>query len=203
MSALYPILRSLDPYQARLGYLNCVALVAGRDLDRRDALGARLQDILFERIYKSDPRWALWYERASDYGQQAIREAMAKAASDDPAAILMKSSKEDEWVYAQDLWVNDADMPSNGGAISAEAIASDEAKLYRPIELAKWVELILPTYDLSEDGVVVRLFLDERRERLHRFQSSDRPGCRCAATAVYEEASIRRVPVPDFCHKAC
>lgn len=166
MSTLYPVMRSFDPYQQRLGYLNCVTLVAGRDLDRRDALAARLHDMIFERVEHDDPRWNAWFEKATEEGQKAIQSAMAKAASNDPAAILRPTQKDGGWVYIQDLWFNDRQMASNNGPISSEAIASDEAKLYRPIEFAKWIELLLPTYELSENGVIAKNFLEKKRAEL-------------------------------------
>lgn len=161
-----PILRSLDPYHQRLGYLNCVALVAGRDLDRRDALGARFQDMIFERLSRNDPRWRYWHSRASGSGQEQIERAMAIAARNDPSSILLPTRQEDGWVYFHDLWLNDSDMPSSVGSLSYDAAISEEAKLYRPIELAKWIGLILPTYELAEDGVILKHLLNIRRAQL-------------------------------------
>ena len=165
MSRRYPIIRSLDPYHQRLGYLNGVVMVAERGLDRREALTARFQDMMFEKVYRDEERWALWFAQATHEGQGQIESAMTKAMESDPAAILLRNRREGGWSYAQDLWIHDRKMPSSLGAIPFE-----EDKLSRPIELAKWMEIILPTYELSETGVVLRALLDARRaEERDRF----------------------------------
>ena len=51
MSKEFHILRSLDPYHQRIGYLSALVKVANRGFDKIDSLVARLESLLYEKIY--------------------------------------------------------------------------------------------------------------------------------------------------------
>lgn len=165
MSRELPILRSLDPHQQRIGYVNAVVMVAQRGLDTRDALLARLDELIFRRIYCDDPLWTTWYERADPAERSDLETCARVAIEDDPASILLrKNTRAVGWVFAQRLWIADARMPSHLGLLKRE-----EDKIGRPVELSKWLNVILPTYELSEEGVVLRSLLETEREMGETF----------------------------------
>ena len=56
------LITHLDPSQLRLGYLTCLSLVAGRQLDTRQGLVDRLCRFLFNMVDASDCRWAKFME---------------------------------------------------------------------------------------------------------------------------------------------
>src|SRR6476620_3821228 len=56
------LITDLDPSQLRLGYLTCLALVAGRQLDTRQGLVDRLCRFLFNMVDATDGRWAKFME---------------------------------------------------------------------------------------------------------------------------------------------
>ena len=161
MSARFPLLRSLDPYHQRVGYLNGVLLSAIRGLDSRESLVARFFDLMFERVYEDEARWADLFGRIpQQYHRELLTEA-EKAQNEDPTSILIKNKAAHGWIYIHELWRHGNDIYSKLGPIKSEA-----AKVDRPVELAKWLELILPTYELSEDGHVIRTILDDQKNQL-------------------------------------
>jgi len=156
----YPLLRSLDPYHQRLGYLNGVLLCAVRGLDSREALVARFYDMMFERIYESDPRWASMIRDANPSAlAEAKKTASSKVGSEvDARDVLMPGSAAEQWMFAHDFWRVSQRVYSSKGGLTPEP-----DKVSRPVELAKWLGLLLPTYELAEEGVVIRAFLEETR----------------------------------------
>src|SRR5208282_5259949 len=58
------LITHLDPSQLRLGYLSCLSLVGGRQLDTRQGLVDRLCRFLFATIEDRDPRWTRFLDRA-------------------------------------------------------------------------------------------------------------------------------------------
>src|SRR3954471_6162346 len=58
------LITNLDPHQLRLGYLNCLVLVAGRQLDTFQGLGDRLASFISREIHEDDPRWPRFIELA-------------------------------------------------------------------------------------------------------------------------------------------
>jgi hypothetical protein len=158
MSAHCRILRSLDPHHQRLGYLNGVVLCCVRELDSREALTARFHDLMFERIYEDDPRWPSLHELVAEDEVKPLADIMKRLSHDDPTSVFLKGNSASHWLFIHDLWRSSTEIYSRLGRLGNE-----EEKLSRPIELAKWFQLILPTYELSELGVVLRSILEERK----------------------------------------
>jgi hypothetical protein len=161
MSARFALLRSLDPYHQRVGYLNGVLLSAIRGLDSREALVARFFDLMFERVYEDEARWADLFGRIPQQYHRELRIEAKKAQQEDPTSILIRNKAAQGWIYIHELWRHGNDVYSKLGPIKSEA-----TKVDRPIELAKWLELILPTYELSEDGYVIRTILEDQKTQL-------------------------------------
>jgi hypothetical protein len=158
MSTHCRILRSLDPHHQRLGYLNGVVLCCVRELDSREALTARFHDLMFERIYEDDQRWSSLQELVAQNERKSLADIMERLSHDDPTSVFLKGNSASRWLFIHDLWRSSKEIYSRLGRLGNE-----EDKLSRPIELAKWFQLILPTYELSELGAVVRSVLDERK----------------------------------------
>ena len=155
MSDRYPILRSLDPHHARIGYLGAVAMVAIRGLDAREAIKARLQERLFERLYPGDERFQGLKDRIGPERWKSLtKEVVAtRTSEEDPSAILSAAPTADGWIYLSEFWLYDDRMPSPLGALSPE-------KTDRAIELARMTGVLLPTYELSEAGVLLRFLIE-------------------------------------------
>jgi hypothetical protein len=150
-----PLLRSLDPWHQRIGYLGVAALHGIRDIDTPDALNARIDATLFEKIYAGTARHTeLWRRIPPKRQVKLTEEAKKRSPEDDPAAILRPLTRNGEWFTLCELWLNDERVPSAVGALN-------ERKSHRVVDLAKMVSLVLPTYELSEAGYLLRLFLQQ------------------------------------------
>ena len=147
------ILRSLDPHHQRIGYLGVLASVAARGLDRVDALKARLEDVLYERIYPDDPRYDTLMTRIRP-SRRAILEKL-RQVKEDPAAILRGPEQKAEWNYLSALWLCDDCMPSPLGFLGKQ-------KTKRLIDLGRWTGVLLPTLELSELGFIICLLIRDR-----------------------------------------
>ena len=148
-----PVLRSLDPYHQRIGYLGLVALKGIRDLDTPEALNARVDEMLFEKFYAgTSAHTRLWSLIPPRRQEKLLEEAAKRDPEEDPSAILRPLAKNGEWFNACELWINDQRMPSNVGPLNPK-------KSHRIIDFARMVELLLPTYELSEIGHLLQVFL--------------------------------------------
>ena len=152
MTDSYPILRSLDPHHARIGYVGALASVARRGLDRVEALTARFHDLLFERIYPDDPRFDRLLSRVASWRMDELMKRMTRPPEDDPSSILSRPEDRTGWLYLHELWLYDQCMPSSLGALSGD-------QLHRTLDLARWTGILLPTLELSESGYLLQHFL--------------------------------------------
>jgi len=148
---MFRILRSLDPHHSRIGYLGAVASVATRGLDTPEALGARLAERLFRKVFEDDSDFTLLLERVPAARQAELLARMDREGSDDPWSAFGDVGRA-RWLYASEFWLFDRAMPSQLGFLSKDQID-------RPIDLAKWTDLLLPTFELSEVGFLVQHFL--------------------------------------------
>jgi hypothetical protein len=155
---VYPLLRSLDPHHARIGYLGALATVAARGLDSTAALASRLQDLLFEKIYADDPRFEHLLDRVEPARRQHLRSPKVRPSEEDPSAILLPAATKAPWIYLSELWLNDSSMPSPLGFLKRDQVE-------RTINLAKWTAILLPTTELSEVGFILQRLLLQVAER--------------------------------------
>jgi hypothetical protein len=151
---MYPILRSLDPHHARIGYVGALATVATRGLDSVAGLAARFQDLLFEKIYADDPRLEAFLSRVDPTRREQLRHMKARSPEEDPSAILAGPSPRARWFYVSELWLQDARMPSSLGFLKRDQVE-------RTIDLARWIGILLPTLELSEVGFLLQRLLGE------------------------------------------
>jgi hypothetical protein len=151
-------MRSLDPHHARIGYLGALAVVGVRSLDIREAIRSRLYDSLFVRLYPGDERFETLKSRLGTARWRELSDETVNSRSpdEDPSAILSSIKSGDGWVYLCEFWLFDERMPSALGAISPE-------KLERTIELARMTGVLLPTYELSETGVLLQHLIESSK----------------------------------------
>jgi len=158
MSEKYPILRSLDPHHARIGYLGALTIVGIRGLDTPEALKARFHDLLFQRIYPDDPRFDSLKAKLSPARWTELAKKIARPPDQDLSAILSNSPAGDGWAYISEFWLYDSRMPSPLGQLSPD-------KLERTIDLARWTGVFLATGELSEVGVLLQHLINGLKER--------------------------------------
>src|SRR2546423_362074 len=84
-----PILRSLDPYHARIGDLGALASISTRGLDTAAALTARFQNLLFERIYRDDERFDALMKHVPQTRRSELLKRMLRPEQEDPSAVFM------------------------------------------------------------------------------------------------------------------
>jgi hypothetical protein len=144
------LITHLDPSQLRLGYLTCLALVAGRQLDTRQALVDRLIRFLFQSIDASDRRWKAFMEQVD------IEElTRITPPPDDKAAALneiFRVNAPHVTAYPlQVLWLAQRHLPSHLGLL---AMKNGEHIL----EMSRSFEILTTGYALSEKGVFLQTF---------------------------------------------
>lgn len=178
----YPILRSLDPYHARIGYLGALASISTRGLDTAAALTARFQNLLFERIYKDDERFDALMKHVPQTRRSELLKRMLRPEQEDPSAAFMAEKAPPpeappadwltgantarrakparvatDWLYVSEFWLFDSVMPAAVGHLSRE-------KLDRTIDLARWTGVLLPTLELADLGYLLKHFLELARQ---------------------------------------
>lgn len=157
MSSAYPLLGSLDPHQQRLGYLTALCTIATRDYASRDVIASRLKELLFKRVYRDDPLFnALLLNVPVDRKEMLLARARENAENPDtsPASILAPPERQQAWLTVNTFWINDERMPSSLGELV-------ESKVFRIVDLARLVSILLPGFDLSETGFLVKHLVEQ------------------------------------------
>lgn len=147
-----PLMRSLDPHHARLGYLGVCAASGSRALDTYEALAARMKDILFEKFYAEENQYNQAIEESEPALRAELRARSRRSEEDDPAAILAPLNTSTGWLTRSEAWLYDQKMPSHVGYLQEKHIG-------RAIDLARWTGVLLPTLDLSEEGMLLQLLV--------------------------------------------
>jgi len=149
------ILRSLDPYHQRIGYLGALTTVANRGLDTSSALSNRLSDLLFREVRPGDPTYAHLMRRIGEQRRRDLDKLMALHPKTKVPSIFASEDSQ-SWYYLSGMWLYDDAMPSAIGFVQRE-------KVKRVIDLAKWCGLVRQTFELSETGYVIQILLEEKR----------------------------------------
>ena len=150
----YPMLRSLDPHQQRIGYLGALASVATRGMDYAEALLSRYQDLLFEKIYEDEEQFGNMLARVPQERRTKLLKKMDRSIEEEPSAILRGLEDKNNWLYKSEFWLYEACMPSPRGFLSKD-------KIQRTIDLARWTGVLQPTNDLSETGYILQYLIKE------------------------------------------
>jgi hypothetical protein len=154
------LLDELDERQVRLGYVNCVVLMAGRHLDTRAALRRRFDDFVFHKVYDGTPEATAFLSEIDDDGRRALerqelqrqRKSGGSRAVSDPASVLKRAKSGGRFRYRSHLWILQRCMPSHLGPL-----APDRSEVF--LEHAKHLGLLAETYALTERGHVLRQLL--------------------------------------------
>jgi hypothetical protein len=123
--------------------------VGVRSLDTYDALVSRIRDRLFERMYADEPSFARAVAAADP---KIIADVLQKAkeADEDPASILGPPDANLPWLTRSEAWIYDARMPSHVGYVKRSHVG-------RIVDFARWTGILLPTLDLSEEGMLLQI----------------------------------------------
>lgn len=154
MSDRYPILRSLDPHHARIGYLGALSTVGVRALDTTEALKSRFHDLLFERIYPHELRFGILKARLTAQRWRELQKRLVRSVEADPSSILSDAPHGEGWAYLSEFWLYDSRMPSALGQLSVD-------QLDRTIDLARWTGVLLATGELSEVGFLLQFLISD------------------------------------------
>ena len=153
------LITHVDPSQLRLGYLSCLAIVAGRQLDTRQGLASRLSRFAFQAVDAKDKRWSRFMELADpaeldrltppiDEKTAALHDLFRAAVTDCPSYPLHV------------LWLAQHRLPTHLGLLAfknAEHI----------LEMGRSFEILTTGYALSEKGVFLQNFLEHAIPGVH------------------------------------
>ncbi len=121
------ILTSLNKDQMRLGYLNCLVLVAGRQLDSHSGLLRRFQEFILRKITPDDPEYQMHM-----------------------LLIGQKHDHKTESIYfLHELWLQHNVVADATGTIAPKSC-------HQILKMGRNMGLIGPTYALTELGVLLR-----------------------------------------------
>jgi hypothetical protein len=144
------LITHLDPSQMRFGYLICLSLIAGRQLDTRQGLIDRLMRFIFQPVDEHDPRWPAFMELADLDELKRITPTL-----DEKAAALYDlfrvTSPQSPSYPLHALWLAQKTLPSHLGGL---AIKNTD----RLLEMGRSFELLTTGYALSEKGVFLQQF---------------------------------------------
>lgn len=155
----YPIMRSLDPYHQRIGYLGALAVVAYRGLDTRESVLSRLESLLFRKVRTDETDFASLMASASPQRQKALEAIRSgRSEEDNPAAILRPADEASDWVYISEAWLHQDCVPSHLGFVQSK-------KIDRILDLGKWTGILTNSYELSESGFILQNALKSARDR--------------------------------------
>jgi hypothetical protein len=196
------LLEELDERQVRLGYVNCVILTAGRQLDTRTALRRRFDGFVFRKVYEDAAEAAEFLGYIDDEGRQALdrqdqqrqRERGGSKNSRDPSAVLRRDQPKGGFRYVSHLWLLQRCMPSHLGPL-----APDRSEVF--LEHAKHLGLLAETYALTETGYILKQLLLQHDPSLLEGRASSNPlhvGRRLAVRGLYTWALLENDVVMPF-----
>ncbi len=195
-------LAELDERQVRLGYVNCVVLTAGRQLDTRMALRRRFDNLVFRRVSEGSSEYETFLAFIDEEGKEALkkqdqqrgREHGGSRGSRDALALLRRDEPKGRFLYVSHLWLLQRCMPSHLGPL---APARSEVFL----EHTKHLGLLAETYALTETGHVLKQLLLQHDTRLLDGHATPNPlfvGSRTAVRALYLWALLESDAVTPF-----
>lgn len=185
MTATASILRSLDPYHQRIGYLGALTTVANRGLDTAEHLQRRMIDLLYREVRPDDPAIGTLLDRLSERRRAALKTLMSqhpKGGVENPFA----TEEETLFWYLSALWLCDDVMPSAIGFVPPQ-------KVSRIIDLGRWCGILRKNLELSDRGFVIRLLLEDLQQpgQLAGQCNLINAGCRMAVTLNYFRNLLR------------
>jgi hypothetical protein len=147
------LITNLDPHQLRLGYLNCLVLVAGRQLDTFQGLGDRFASFIFREIHEDDPLWPQFIALADPDVLGRIKIASNPKA--EAVRELFRMAPEATRSYPLHmLWLTQCRLAPHLGMVSTKDVP-------HILELARAFDLLTTGYALSEKGVLLQNYLNQ------------------------------------------
>ncbi len=170
------LLTELDERQVRLGYVNCIVLMAGRQLDTRTALRRRFDNYVFRKVYEETPEYRDFLAYIDEDGKRTLakqdeqrqRARGGSKAARDPMAALRREHKKGRFRYVSHLWLLQRNLPSHLGPLAPE-----RSQVF--LEHAKHLGLIAETYTLTEIGSVLKQLLLDRDPSLPEGRATPNP----------------------------
>lgn len=145
------LITHMEPTQVRLGYLCCLSLVAGRQLDTRQGLVDRLGRFVFQEIDEHDPRWEAFLSKVDRDELERMRTPLDEKTAELHELFNVKQ-KAVASHQLQALWLSQRDLPSHLGLLT-------EKNAERILEMGRSFEILTTGYALSEKGVFLQKFL--------------------------------------------
>ncbi len=180
-------MRSLDPHHARLGYLGALSAVSVRGLDNYESLVARFRDLLFERFYPDEDRFATAMETVPPSLRKELNARMTRDPDEDPAAILAPADDQTGWLTRSEFWLFDSRLPSHVGYLASKHAG-------RTVDLARWTGVLLPTLELSESGFLLQYLvtggLNSWKRDTNLLVARSRPGAALLYLRLLLQAEI-------------
>lgn len=152
------VLTSLTKDQMRLGYLNCLVLVAGRQLDTHAGLLRRFEELVLRKITPEDSEFQehmLLIVQQYEKQQNLWRVGQTRETDSWPPR---HTGRPKPFYYLHELWLKHDAVSDATGAIAPGSCR-------QILKMARNMGLIGPTYALTEFGVLLRsLLLDMGRD---------------------------------------
>lgn len=171
------LITHLDPSQSRLGYLSCLALVAGRQLDTRQGLVNRFCRFIFEPIDSHDSRWPEFMELADESELERLKPQVDEKLAELSELFRVKSDIGPSYTL-HSLWLAQRRLASHVGHL-----AKKDAE--RILEMARSFEVLTTGYALSEKGVFLQNFVT------HVFPGAVDGSPRCNPFIVTERLGLQ------------
>ena len=145
------LINHLDPSQSRLGYLSCLALVAGRQLDTRQGLIDRFCRFVFQQIDAHDPRWSEFMVLVDIAELERIKPQVDEKLAELSELFRVKSDVGPSYTL-HSLWLAQRRLTSHVGHLAKKDAV-------RILEMARSFEILTTGYALSEKGVFLQSFV--------------------------------------------
>ncbi len=142
------LITHIEPSQLRLGYLSCLALVAGRHLDTRAGLVDRLSRFVFRMIDASDPRWHEYMDSVDQNELSRMKIPVDQRTAELYELFRVKESKVPSH-QLQALWMAQRGMSSHIGLLTKK-------NTERILEMGRSFEVLTTGYALSEKGILLQ-----------------------------------------------
>jgi hypothetical protein len=196
------LLEELDERQVRLGYVNCVVLTAGRQLDTRTALRRRFDEFVFRRVHEGSAEEADFLAEIDEEGRLALEKQDQQRSRDrggsrkkrDPIAALRREQPSGGYRHVSHLWLLQRCMPSHLGPLAPE-----RSEVF--LEHTKHLGLLAETYALTETGEVLKQLLLQQDPTILEGRAVPNPlfvGRRLAVRALYIWALLENDALTPF-----
>ncbi|MGF1885757.1 hypothetical protein L4D13_06410 [Photobacterium profundum] len=153
------IIRSLDPYHQRAGYLAALSLCMQRGLDTKEAVRSRLKDMVWKPLYFDDERLSRAFLNISPHRRKMLDTlVLRRKLEEHPAAILNPESNSSCFIFASELWLHQDCMRSPIGFIP-------ENHVDRILDLARWTGIMSSTIELTEVGYILQVLLFQEQKK--------------------------------------